>query len=297
MNCFTCEEALLLEDTISCSSCSNKLHFHCGGMTEINFRKLSKVKKETWKCIDCKTKKESTSNIPDSDESATVLEEFKKLSKDLRNSMAELEKSVQFSSDQVEELMGKFDHMKSTFESMQANQADIVKENNELKKQVKDMKTQIADLEQKSLDHNLEISGVPDAIDEDRIIPLLCEGIGLPVPEVTLYTTRRSKLDTPGKPKSIFIQFESKYTRDKILKESKKAKPTVQCFTRDPVDAETSVYVNEQLSPQNKFLFYNANKIKKDKKYKFLWVSDGCILLKKGDKTKTVRVHCLEDME
>lgn len=267
-------------------------------MAEQTFRKMAKAKKDAWRCADCKTRKDLTFNIPPGDDTSTaILTEFKKLSQDLKKSMADLEKSVQFNSDQVEELLGKFDYMKSTFEAMQSKQAEIMKENAELKKSVKDLKNQISEIDQKALDHNIEISGVPDHVEEVRVLPLLCEGLGISVPDVTLYTVKRSKLSTAGRPKSIYIQFESKYTRDRILKESKKAKPKVSCFTRESKDTG-SVYVNEQLSQHNKLLFYNANKIRKEKQYKYLWISEGNILLKKTEEaTRTIRVRSLEDMQ
>lgn len=50
-------------------------------------------------------------------------------------------------------------------------------------------------------------------------------------------------------------------------------KAQVSDFTGNPQDT-TPVYVNEQLSPANKKLFYQANQIRKERNYAYLWFSD-----------------------
>lgn len=58
--CAKCAEALLPEDTLQCCNRKGIRHFVCGGMSESSFRKLSKARKEGFKCIDCKAKKSDT---------------------------------------------------------------------------------------------------------------------------------------------------------------------------------------------------------------------------------------------
>jgi hypothetical protein len=43
------------EDSLICSVCKNILHFYCADISESNFKKLSKLNKSKFVCVDCKT--------------------------------------------------------------------------------------------------------------------------------------------------------------------------------------------------------------------------------------------------
>lgn len=319
MQCAKCDDNLQPEDALECALCKDSAHYSCVGMSDRNYLKMSKDRKETWKCLTCKEKKDVTFTIPvndkdvskkkdadkdvskekdagkDKDTQKEIRELFNGFTKEIKGELKELTNSVNFTSGQVDDLLMEFRDLKKNFKDLQAKQEELMKENLTLKKTVKDLKSQVLEIEQKSLDHNLEINGIPDNVADNTIIPALCEAINVPVPKVTEYTVKRSATRTTGKPKTIMVQFESKYTRNTILKESKKVKPKVSNLTKNSSDTHP-VYVNEQLSPQNKLLFYNAGKIKKDKNYLFLWVSEGHILLKKTADARIVRIRDLEDM-
>lgn len=101
MKCFRCNDALIKEDALDCSSCSRSFHFSCGAVSEQNFRKMSKQRKEQTKCPECKEKKDVTFNIPIStpESDSTLMKNFNELAKDLKSTIAGLEASVQHNSD------------------------------------------------------------------------------------------------------------------------------------------------------------------------------------------------------
>uniref|UniRef100_A0A8D8ZBT7 Zinc finger PHD-type domain-containing protein n=1 Tax=Cacopsylla melanoneura TaxID=428564 RepID=A0A8D8ZBT7_9HEMI len=320
MSCSRCEDSLILEDAIKCSMCENSMHYGCGSMTETSFRKLGKERKLVWKCPDCKMKKDTTTKTQSttiisgsaaggvgggsSDGSdghksgngeSALMEQFNKLANELRASMSELERSVQYASNQSDSMLTEFQELKKTFQDLQKNQQDLMNENVVLKKTVKDLKNQVHEVDQRSLDHNVEINGVPETIQEERVLPLLCDAMNIPAPDVSHYTVKRSRVGAPGRIKPVHVQFESKYTRNQILKASKGFKPKASHITKDPKDTG-NVYVNEELTPHNRELFFNANKIKKEKQFRYLWVAEGKILLKKSDQARTIRIRDVDDM-
>uniref|UniRef100_A0A8D8ZA45 Zinc finger PHD-type domain-containing protein n=1 Tax=Cacopsylla melanoneura TaxID=428564 RepID=A0A8D8ZA45_9HEMI len=219
MSCSRCEDTLLLEDAIKCTVCDNSFHFGCGGLTETSFRKLGKERKLVWKCQDCKSKKDVTSKTPttttisgsgvlgaggsDSNKSAIVdsnlMEHFNKLANELKTSMSELEKSVKYTSDQSDTILTEFQELKKTFEKMQKKQQELTNENVVLKKTIKELKSQFLEVDQRSLDHNVEINGVPESIQEERVLPLLCDVLNIPHLDVTQYTVKRSGVGAPGR--------------------------------------------------------------------------------------------------
>lgn len=289
MSCSRCAVPLVLEDRIKCSVCENNMHFGCGGLVETSFRKLPKDRKVNFKCQDCKVNKVGCGD------GSVLMAQFNKLADELRNSMSELEKSVKYGSDQSDAILTEFQELKKTFQTMQGKQQELMNENAVLKKTVKELKSQFIEVDQRSLDHNVEINGVPETVQEDRILPLLCDVLSIPPPDVTQYTVKRSRVGAPGRIKSVLVQFESKYTRNQILKASKRLKPKASQLSKDSKDIG-NIYVNEELTPQNKLLFFNANKVKKEKQFKYLWVAEGNILLKKTEESRTIRVRDIEDL-
>ncbi|KAL1454572.1 hypothetical protein WDU94_010794 [Cyamophila willieti] len=192
----------------------------------------------------------------------------------------------------MEEVLSGFNEMKKNFSQLQAKQEELVK-----KKTVRELQSHVVDMDQKSLDHVLEISGIPDIITEPvEIIGSLCKKINMNTPERNAYTMNRIPTTGQGRPKMTIDLIESKFVRDKILKASKKYKPKVLDFTNRSTDTQ-SVFANEQLTPHNKKLFFNATKVKREKGFSFLWVSEGKILLKKTQDARIKRIPTIEDME
>lgn len=272
-------------------------------MMEQNYRKMNKARKDGWKCLECKNSKDITFFIPNnegkkksSDEDTEGLKEmFTNFTKEIKSQLNDFEKSLEYNSNQMDDVLKQVHEVKDIFKTMQKKQDEIIKENTMMRKEMDELKYKIQDLEQKSLDHNLEIFGVPDSIPESKAMESLCQIIQVTVPEASSFTAKRSWSGAHGKSKAICVQFQSKHTRDTILKKSKARKPKISDFATDSQD-NRSVYINEQLSPYNKQLFYMANKIKMEKNYKFIWVAEGKILLKKTEDSKTIRVKCINDM-
>lgn len=294
--CNRCEREILDEELLSCTACWRPLHHTCGGVTLSNFRKMG-AKKDQWKCPECKAKVD-VPVLQGTNELETLMRNlFKELSTEIKSKINDFEKAVQFNSKKMDEMLTSFSEMKKSFKAIQDKHEEMCKENELLKKTVKDMKMQMVGLQQKSLDHNLEVIGVPEAMtDPDFIMGALCKAIKVEVPSPASYTLKRSLVGALGKPKSIQISFESKRKRDEILKAGKKIKPKASDITNNPSDVN-KIFVNEQLSPHLKELFFKANNLKKEKGYLYLWVQDGKILFKKAANSKTIEVQKIEDLK
>ncbi|XP_008483015.1 uncharacterized protein LOC103519703 [Diaphorina citri] len=277
-------------------------------MSLANFQELG-ARKNTWKCINCKQNREVKKKTDDEEDDVTakgtsnggdqygvlkgLFDDFKKT---ISDQIKDVENGLNFQSEQIADVLKNFGDMNTTFAKMQARQEEILKENQTLKNKVKKLEDKVLDLEQKYLDHNLEVMGVPETMtDESKIMEALCSVAKVAVPQRSRYTLKRSLVGPPGKPKAIIMSFESKYERDSILKACKKCKPKGLDLTKNATDVQP-VYVNEQLTPQRKELFFKAMQIKREKKYLFLWVQEGKILLKKNENSRVVRIESIEDM-
>lgn len=288
MSCSKCLTHVLDKDSLQCMVCRKVFHYLCAGKTEENFKKMGKATKQ-WKCATCKV-----IGGTDNDDDLKLM--IKELSKDIKDQLKDFEKSLQYNSGKLDDVVNGFSEMKKAFSSLQKKQEELEQENVTLKKKVKELNWQVQIMDQRTLDHNLEISGIPDSVDDSQvIISALCRKINVPCPDATSYVLKRAPVGAPGKPKPIVAMFTSKQKRDIILKECKKAKPKVSDITNKSSDVQP-VFVNEQLSAYNKQLFFKANQAKKEKGYAYLWVSEGRILLKKSNESRVVRIQCLEDL-
>lgn len=311
MECGRCKEISPDTEMIVCTICRVGFDYACAGMSLANYGKLG-ARRSTWKCVTCKQNKEvkkKTDLTEDEENNDVTAKEaangdqygvLRGLFDDFKNTISkqikEVEKGLNFQSDQIADVLKSFGEMNSTFAKMQARQEEIMKENQMLKTKVKKLEGKVLDLEQAYLDHNLEVLGVPEAMtDGNKIMEALCSVAKVTVPQRSSYTVKRSSFGQPGKPKPVIMSFESKYERDSILKECKKCKPKALDLTKNAADVQP-VYVNEQLTPHRKELFFKATQIKREKKYLFLWVQEGRILLKKNDRSKIMRIECIEDM-
>lgn len=83
------------------------------------------------------------------------------------------------------------------------------------------------------------------------------------------------------------------FLRDLIVKSARKNRlntSTLGFSTNQPV------FVNEHLCLENKALLGKAVQRKKDKNWRFVWVSEGKILARKFENSKVVHVTCEDDL-
>lgn len=301
--CSKCQDDVLAEDMLSCSVCNVALHFGRGALAETTFRKMSKERKKKWNCSDCKNK---VSVLPTTSEESSdddLYQRHKKVfqeslnasAKEVQNKLTDFESSLNFNFSQLDQVLTGFAEMKTNLAKLQAKQDALEKENILLKKTIKEIKSGFQIMEQKSLVQNLEIAGLPDTVDTRVIIPSLCTRGNIPLPDENSYAVKRPATGTQSRPKPIIVSFKNQELRDTLLKKSTQLRPKVSDITGKTGD-DGAVFVNEQLTPQLKQLFYHAKKTQKEKGFAFLWVTEGKILLKNTTESKAKRVYDIDDL-
>uniref|UniRef100_A0A8D9E7E7 PHD-type domain-containing protein n=1 Tax=Cacopsylla melanoneura TaxID=428564 RepID=A0A8D9E7E7_9HEMI len=318
-SCKICHDSLPKEEGeyVLCSECDQGLHFDCS-ITKTTWKRYDNDKRENWKCNECRKiiqKKKNEYEDEDNKDgdgagelsgqggsqapvTAGMMEKmFEKYTRGITDKLNEFEKSVVHNSKTMDDFLTTFNEMKKQLAQMKTNQDKIERENANLKKTVKDMKSKMMESDQKILNKNLEVSGIPDSINEPQVImSVLCKKANVTLPNANNYEVERARTGAQDKPKAVILKFESKMVRDAVLKGCKAGRPSVADFTGNTQDNGKAVYVNEQLSPENKKLFYEANLIRKEKKYEFLWFADDKILLKKTKESRAIRIYSKEDI-
>lgn len=223
-------------------------------------------------------------------------EEFKTSLKfefhDKLNILPELKESINFISAEYVDLRNMFTESLSTIKSLQS-------ENDQLKIKMRDLNARVTHMEQLARETNVEIQCVPEHKTENlaSIVKILGTVISRPIADSEILAIHRVPKVKPdsSRPKSIIVKLPSLRARDEILAAAsnfnKKNKTNKLNSAHLGINGVNSpIYVSEHLTPENKAL-HAATRIRaKEVNYRFVWIRNGRILVRKDENTAHVLV-------
>ncbi|KAL0852985.1 hypothetical protein ABMA27_012768 [Loxostege sticticalis] len=207
--------------------------------------------------------------------------------KGLKEEITELKDSMNFIGLQYEDIK---DQHQSTLKSM----AELREENTTLRSTLSNLNGRVEQLEQQARASNIELQCIPEKKSENliNIMTSICKVVKCVVKsENIVKCTRIAKIDsTSSRPRSVVVQLNSSLVRDQILaavknyNRSKKASEDKLNTTDIGLScAKTPIFVSEHLTPSNKSLHAAARMRAKEKKYKYVWIRNGKIFVRKDD--------------
>ncbi|XP_041460952.1 uncharacterized protein LOC121412110 [Lytechinus variegatus] len=210
---------------------------------------------------------------------------------EIKSGQDELRKSAEFFSDKVDELTCEVKRLSSENASMK-------RENEQLKAKMMTLEHQVNELDQYHRRINLEVAGVPEKEGENvrEAVLHVMKKISPEVSNDDIDVTHRlgqRREDGPARP--IIVRFTTRRMRDTLYSGRKKLRETSTRqlgFSRD----EGKVFLNENLAPAKKSLLKKANDERKKAGYKFLWTTNGTILVRKSPNVPPVAIHREEDL-
>ncbi len=149
------------------------------------------------------------------------------------------------------------------------------------------IKKQLNKKEQHELVNNVIIQGIPFKEGENmqNLIEKIGEKLDVPVGNNGLTAYRLGR--DPSKNCPIKVCFERAGVNEQMFKSKKR----YELNTKDLGYMENNrIYLNHDLTKRNVKLFTMARAFKKDHDYKYLWMSDGTIFLRKDDRSKVIVV-------
>lgn len=305
-NC-DCNKSYQAQELIACTSCSKNFYFKCASFTDVNFSKLSKETRSKWRCSNCKNvKKVSLSDTSDFENmKKELLREIRDAIslelKELKTDVMELRRSVDMFS-------SKIDEYNVIMEKCKTDNVKILKENQYLKGKVAEIETQLFEIQQYSRANNLEIHGIPVTKNEDIF------GVLKDVAKCLKVDDDVSKIDIAhrlpvggGKEPPIIVKFTNRTVKNNWLSSYKNVNKEIK---QDPNQSykqlQTThvnrhlrsgpVFINENLSPYYRNLFYHTKQFAKEHKFKYAWIKNGKIFIRKEENSRPIRIFALTDL-
>lgn len=217
--------------------------------------------------------------------------------KSLVGEVKSLRSAVIFCSDKISDFESKL--VKFTEVVSKVNKLE--KENEILKKQMSELDARINNIEQFSRSNNVEIQNVPEKSSENlyQVLDRIGSFINMPIEKSMIDHITRVPTRETNRAKNIVVRFVSKTTKDNFISSFRKRRidsGEVAAGLSIP-NVSDRVYVNDHLTLHNKILYKQTRSIAKEKGYKFAWVQNGKVLVRKDDNSRILQVASDADLQ
>lgn len=326
--CIACHKPLPNDGKImTCACCNNAYHLGkaCSGIAQNTFNTMGLAKREAWVCKTCRSSKVRTGPGSQSEPVQTVgnvtadvslaadLKEIKDsllclpvLAKkvdallglkdevsNLRTAVDQLEKAVKFMSDQYDTVSAQLKECKSQNVKLQSDVAVLTTTVQTQAEQLQLLRNTQNDSEQYSRNANLEIHGLPIEENEDLKETLERLAAKLDIADFSLtevVSVHRLQAKRDSIP-TVLVRFATVSSKEKWSDARGKLRNLFQS------DKLPKLFFNDNLTRQNRDLFWQARTVAKDKGYKFAWVKTGKIFVKKDESATLIRIGTLKDVD
>lgn len=219
-----------------------------------------------------------------------LLKHFTDITSNLKQELDEVKKSMEFMNNTFEELRG----TKQELENLKKDNAALKKEKDELALSLLSTTKELTDLKQYTRKNNLEIKGIPKEEKESlvEVVQKIGGKVGVAVAASDIDVVHR--VPTKDKDKTnVIVRFVSRARRDEVLQAAKKKRFAANEIGFPDTNA---VFINEHLCPENKALLGMAIAKKKEKNWKFVWVTESKILARKAENARAIHIATKEDL-
>lgn len=319
-------------DWVVCGQCKGKLCYDCAGIKHTTWSKMNEEKKNDWKCKQ-KCRMQAKAQTSQNQAEANVDEEISKEEDEeeeiQRNKLKEndesegirrIEKKLDILMQKFDEQSRKWEEAQETIELLFKEQKDLKKENEEIKTRLKQMEEKVQNfenIEEKNLavekrmnilhkemkekeqyerNKNLEINQLDWMENEDltKVIEDLAKNFNVSFQSTEIEKAHRIPNRNKNKPSSVIIQFKFRESRDRWLKEKRRIVTNDNMYRNGN---RQRIFINENMTPFTKTLFWKTKMWAKEKKYAFVWFRNGKIMMRKNKDDKEVKIiHEEEDL-
>lgn len=303
-SCQVCQEILSKKSPgVQCGSC--ELFYHANSLCcDVNKQHLSLIDSlpgGRWLCAQCRV----ASPPP---RRGTRARSAKTAAGPVSRPVADMNPELDLIRQEIREMKGSVDFCSnkiSDFEGMLHGMSNLIKiteglksENAQLRERISSMNQRLNAVEQHSRSNSVEIQDIPEKSGENllQIIDTIGTSLGHSIARSDIDYVTRVPTKLPSKPKHIVVRFVSKLNRDAFL-----AKAKTKCQENENRGLEieglsNKFYINEHLTTMNKILHKATREAAKQHRYKFVWIKNGNILVRKSDTSRIMNISSEADI-
>lgn len=323
-NCGSCGEAL--REGVYCTACCQYLHYHCGNITEGGYRKLGD-RKNLWRCNPCKQAKQfgvlgaltptvspsqstttTRSASPVHSDMASVLAEIQVITrklepletfaqdlKALRAEFIELKTSVEVTAVTIEKFNARLATLESKTSQIDKTHGLVTT----LQLKVESLERESQEQEQWSRMNNIEIKGVSLVKNENLfdIVSKIGSKICHPIDKTKLNFITRIPTRDPNQCKPIIACFQNRYVKENFIAAARAYNKSNPLTLSDlGLKGNQKVFVNDHLTIQNKNLLTKAKSLKMERGFRYLWVKQAKIHMRKDEAAPVITIKTERDL-
>lgn len=237
-----------------------------------------------------------------------IQEMFKNLKEDQNSEFLNLNKMISELKDQNKENIISNEILKKALEEntglykdLKRNYDTLILENNAALNKIGYLEEQVDALQRKQLETMIEIKNVP-ITDNENLIEMVNQLHGSLNIHCNPDQVRQVYRKKSGPNKTIFVEYQTVQLRANTLKavksynlNNKQGKFNTKALK---ISGDTQpVYISEALTPTARKLLYQSREFKKKYDFKFCWVSNGRIFLKKSEDKPAILIKSTEQIE
>ncbi|XP_064483018.1 uncharacterized protein LOC135395860 [Ornithodoros turicata] len=206
----------------------------------------------------------------------------------LEKERLELSTSMQYMSDSFEEMKTAFKSVQEETAALKMEVPQVTSKNCSLERELSVLRAEVVSLKQYSRRNNVEIRNFPLGPNENST-DLVCEiatKLGVDLSPDAIEVAHRVPTQDPSK-LNIIARFFSREARDSLVSASRRRRLTTSDFG---YEHNEPVYVNEHLCQELMLLLEKLSK-KKGNKWRYAWVKDGKIFVRRTENSKAVQIQ------
>ncbi|CAH2094043.1 unnamed protein product [Euphydryas editha] len=230
------------------------------------------------------------------DELRSSLAPLKNELKALKDEFSSMRESINFINVKFDDLCTRINKCESDLKTVSRQCSEF----SDVTKKIELMEAANNDREQWSRRSNIEIYGVPQKKNENlyTILNNISDKVGYNLnrsTEIDFITRVASKSQENKKPKPIVVKFLCRWKKDDFLAQVKKLK--LKCSDIGFSSNDNFIYFNDHLTSKNKVLLQSVKKIAKEKGYRYVWVKNCCIMVRRNDTSPVLHIINVNDLK
>ncbi|XP_039287801.1 uncharacterized protein LOC120352170 [Nilaparvata lugens] len=302
MSCHTCSKSVRSSnDAVTCCDCNNKFHGNCVGLKTGDLKYITDNKK-TWRCESCTREKRrsiafETSMSSDDISLKQVVQMISEVRADIRRMELDLGKSIDSCHEDVADILHKFEKQEKQLALCLEKIDSQALEINILKKQNHNLQRAVSDLQQYTRSNCLELHNYPQEKNEDLIgvVKSVSKALGHELTDMQIDNCHRLPTRDQKKTPPIIIKLTRRIDKEEILRRRRVKRDFSTRHLNLPSDIP--LYVNESLAPERRKVLALAKVAKTEKAYKYLWIRNGKILMRKSDGKPVISLETVDDLD